>query len=170
MPGKIYKIIRKTSMWQWLLVCIVTSELLTFFISFFTSHTLWGKMSDEVLIIGIIDSLFVSFIIVGVLLISIHKIKKLYDKLENQNRELSLAISEIRTLQGILPICSYCKQIRNDKGYYEQIEAYIHKHSGVDFSHTICPKCLKEHYPEEYEQIISEEEKKIKPPCQKIKF
>lgn len=57
--------------------------------------------------------------------------------------ELQTALSEIKTLRGILPICSYCKNIRNDEGYYEQIEGYIHKHSGVDFSHTICPECYK---------------------------
>ncbi|MCP4485809.1 MAG: PAS domain-containing protein [Gammaproteobacteria bacterium] len=61
---------------------------------------------------------------------------------------------EIRILRGILPICSFCKNIRNDKGYYEQIESYIHKHSGVDFSHTICPPCMEKHYPGEYENMI----------------
>lgn len=76
----------------------------------------------------------------------------LIEKLEN-------ALSEIKTLRGILPICSMCKDIRNDEGYYEQIEAYIHKHSGVDFSHTICPACIKKHYPQEYESIINENNK-----------
>nr|MBF0223065.1 hypothetical protein [Desulfobulbaceae bacterium] len=69
-------------------------------------------------------------------------------------RELTQAFSEIKILQGILPICSFCKNIRNDEGYYEQIEGYIHKHSGVDFSHTICPTCLKKHYPEESDAIM----------------
>ena len=54
-----------------------------------------------------------------------------------------------------------CKNIRNDQGYYEQIEAYFHKYSGVDFSHTICPKCLKTHYPKEYAQIVSEKKRTI---------
>lgn len=68
--------------------------------------------------------------------------------------ELQKALDEVKTLRGILPICSFCKNIRNDEGYYEQIEAYIHKHSGVDFSHTICPTCLKKYYPEEYASIM----------------
>ncbi len=161
MQGSVYEIFKRMSMWQWLLICIVFSEILTFCISFFASQILWGKMSDEVLIIGIIDSLFVSFIIVSVLLLSIHTIRKLYDKLENQNRELSLAISEIKTLQGILPICSYCKQIRNDKGYYEQIEEYIRKNSDVNFSHTVCPDCAKKYYPD-YEFGNDNTEKKQK--------
>lgn len=69
-------------------------------------------------------------------------------------KKLEKSITEIKTLQGILPICSFCKNIRNDEGYYEQIEGYIHKHSGVDFSHTICPTCAKEHYPKEYASIM----------------
>ena len=69
--------------------------------------------------------------------------------------ELRDAVNEVKTLRGILPICSYCKNIRNDDGYFEQIESYVHKHSGVDFSHTICKPCMKKHHPEEYESIIS---------------
>ncbi|MCB2182047.1 MAG: HAMP domain-containing protein [Desulfobulbaceae bacterium] len=72
--------------------------------------------------------------------------------------KLEKALSEIKTLRGILPICSFCKNIRNDEGYYERIEKYIHKHSGVDFSHTICPACLKKHYPEEYESVSLKKE------------
>ncbi|MDH3347729.1 MAG: PAS domain S-box protein [Desulfobulbaceae bacterium] len=79
------------------------------------------------------------------------KIEKEREKLIN---ELQSALSEIKVLRGILPICSFCKNIRNDEGYYEQIEAYIHKHSGVDFSHTVCPICMKKHYPEEYKMIF----------------
>ena len=93
-------------------------------------------------------SAFVSFIVVGLVLVGVATFRKLYDKLEKQNRELSLAISEIRTLQGILPICSFCKQIRNDEGYYEQIDGYIQEHSEVDFTHTVCPECAKIHYSE----------------------
>ncbi len=65
--------------------------------------------------------------------------------------KLQATLDEIKILRGILPICSYCKKIRNDDGYFEQIESYIHSHSGVDFSHTICPSCMKKYYPEEVE-------------------
>ena len=68
--------------------------------------------------------------------------------------DLEQALSEIKTLRGIMPICSFCKNIRNDEGYYEQLEGYFHKHSGVDFSHTICPPCMKKHYPVQYESIL----------------
>ncbi len=65
-------------------------------------------------------------------------------------KELQETLNEIETLRGILPICSFCKNIRNDEGYYEEIESYIKHHSKADFSHTICPVCMKKHYPEEY--------------------
>jgi len=74
--------------------------------------------------------------------------------------KLEKAIQEIKTLRGIIPICSFCKNIRNDEGYYEQLEEYIHKHSGADFSHTICPTCLKKHYPDIAEEVLLDTEEK----------
>ena len=56
-------------------------------------------------------------------------------------------LKEIKILRGILPLCSFCKKIRDDKGYWEQVDIYIHKHSQADISHSICPECMKEHYP-----------------------
>ena len=67
--------------------------------------------------------------------------------------ELHKALSEINTLQGILPLCSYCKKIRDEKGYWEKVDVYIHKNTDADISHGICPDCLKEHFPEQYEEI-----------------
>ena len=57
------------------------------------------------------------------------------------------AAEEIKVLRGILPLCSFCKKIRDDEGYWEQVDIYIHKHSQADISHSICPECLKKHYP-----------------------
>ncbi len=62
--------------------------------------------------------------------------------------ELQKAHSEIRTLRGILPLCSFCKKIRDDKGYWEQVDVYIHKYSEADISHSVCPECMKQHYPD----------------------
>ena len=55
---------------------------------------------------------------------------------------------EIKTLSGLLPLCSHCKKIRDDKGYWNQIESYISARSDVDFSHSICPDCLEKYYPD----------------------
>lgn len=62
--------------------------------------------------------------------------------------ELKSALADVKTLSGLLPICAVCKKIRDDKGYWNQIEAYIHKHSGTQFSHGICPDCAREYYPD----------------------
>lgn len=65
------------------------------------------------------------------------------------------AEEEIKTLRGILPICLYCKKIRNDKGYWEQVDIYIRKYSEADVSHGICPECLKKNYPDQYDIIMN---------------
>ncbi len=62
--------------------------------------------------------------------------------------ELREAISEVKTLSGLIPICASCKKIRDDQGYWNQIESYIQKHSNANFSHGICPDCARKLYPE----------------------
>lgn len=62
--------------------------------------------------------------------------------------ELQEALAQVKTLKGLLPICANCKKIRDDQGYWRQIESYIKEHSHVDFSHSICPDCVKQLYPE----------------------
>lgn len=66
--------------------------------------------------------------------------------------ELKNAFESIKTLRGLLPICASCKKIRNDKGYWEQIETYIRERSDAEFSHGICPECAKKIYPEFYDE------------------
>jgi transcriptional regulator with GAF, ATPase, and Fis domain len=58
------------------------------------------------------------------------------------------ALLQVKTLQGMLPICAHCKKIRDDQGYWQQLEAYISQHSMAQFSHGVCPDCLREHYAE----------------------
>lgn len=69
-------------------------------------------------------------------------------KLVQKNEALETALAEVKTLSGLLPICAHCKKIRDDKGYWNQLEAYLSAHSGITLSHGICPDCLKEHYPD----------------------
>lgn len=56
--------------------------------------------------------------------------------------------SEVKTLRGIFPICSFCKKVRNDKGYWDQVEVYVRRHTEAEFSHSVCPDCWKENYHE----------------------
>jgi hypothetical protein len=62
-------------------------------------------------------------------------------------KDLQAALSEVKRLSGLLPLCSHCKKVRDDKGYWNQIDAYIQEHSEVDISHSICPECVVKHYP-----------------------
>ncbi len=69
------------------------------------------------------------------------------EDLDKRNEELEVALSEVKTLRGYLPICSMCKKIRDDKGYWNQVESYISQHTDVLFSHSLCPDCAKRLYP-----------------------
>lgn len=71
----------------------------------------------------------------------------------NLIQELQKALAEVKVLSGMLPICSYCKNIRNDKGYWQGIEEYIKEHSNAEFSHSLCNDCLRKHYPDLYENL-----------------
>jgi PAS domain S-box-containing protein len=73
--------------------------------------------------------------------------KKAEAEKERLIQELQEALSKIKTLSGFLPICSSCKKIRDDQGYWQQIESYIRDHSEAEFSHGICPDCAKKLYP-----------------------
>jgi len=74
--------------------------------------------------------------------------KRIEEEREKLIHELQDALANIKTLRGLLPICSYCKKIRDDKGYWNRIESYIQDHSGAEFTHGMCPECLKKHYPD----------------------
>jgi PAS domain S-box-containing protein len=67
---------------------------------------------------------------------------------ESLVKELQEAMEKIKTLKGIVPICAHCKKIRNDEGFWQQVEVYVHEHSEAEFSHGICPECIRELYPE----------------------
>ncbi|MDY6951704.1 MAG: PAS domain-containing protein [Thermodesulfobacteriota bacterium] len=66
--------------------------------------------------------------------------------------ELQEALAKVKTLSGLLPICASCKKIRDDRGYWQQIEEYIQEHSDAEFSHSVCPECARRLYPEIYGQ------------------
>lgn len=72
---------------------------------------------------------------------------------ESAIANLEKALSEIKTLRGILPLCSFCKKVRDDEGYWEQVDIYIRKHSEADISHGICPECFKKQYPDCYKRL-----------------
>ena len=93
-------------------------------------------------------------------------LKAAYKNLQNENAirikaekdkeklisELQKALKEVKTLSGLIPICSSCKKIRDDKGFWNQLELYIREHSEAEFSHGICPDCVEKLYPGLYHE------------------
>ena len=85
------------------------------------------------------------FIVIGLIVLNFQRVEF----------DLSAAMAEVKTLQGLIPICSSCKKIRDDQGIWKQIEIYIHDHSEADFTHSICPECMKKLYPEFADKILN---------------
>jgi DNA-binding NtrC family response regulator len=75
--------------------------------------------------------------------------------------QLQEALAKVKQLSGLLPMCASCKKIRDDKGYWNQLEAYISDHSEADFSHGICPECVKKLYPEYAHAFDAHEKSKV---------
>ncbi len=98
---------------------------------------------DEILTI----SLFLTIALTFHLIRKWRHLLSLNKKLENKNEELQNAFSEIRQLKGIISICTSCKKIRDDKGFWQQVEVYISKYTKAEFSHGLCPDCFEELYP-----------------------
>ena len=84
------------------------------------------------------------------------RLRQVGEERERLVGQLQEALAQIKGLSGLLPICSSCKRIRDDQGYWNQIEAFIRDHSDADFSHSICPECEQKLYPEHYERRRSE--------------
>jgi DNA-binding response OmpR family regulator len=73
------------------------------------------------------------------------RVVQLQQALEDRVRRLEEALANVKQLQGLLPICSYCKRIRDDKNYWQQVESYIGAHTDAQFSHSYCPDCFERH-------------------------
>jgi DNA-binding FadR family transcriptional regulator len=71
--------------------------------------------------------------------------------------ELQQALAQVKLLSGLLPICANCKKIRDDKGYWKQVETFISEHSEAIFSHGICPECVRKHYPDLADDVLPED-------------
>lgn len=83
------------------------------------------------------------------------QVLELQEKLAARVRELEATLSEVRHLQGLLPICSYCKKIRDEQNYWHRVESYISEHAEVEFSHGICPACYTDVVQPQLDQIES---------------
>jgi sigma-B regulation protein RsbU (phosphoserine phosphatase) len=87
------------------------------------------------------------------------RVLELQGALAHRVRQLEEALSRVKQLQGLLPICSYCKKIRNDRNYWQQVEGYISERSEAQFSHGICPECYAQYVQPELDRLQSITEK-----------
>ena len=87
------------------------------------------------------------------------RIVDLHNQLHDKIDELSQALEQVQQLEGIIPICAWCKKIRDDSDYWNSVEDYIVAHSHAKFSHGICPDCLKEKYPDDEDEETPAENK-----------
>ncbi len=85
--------------------------------------------------------------------------KRAEEEKEKLIDDLQKALYDVKRLNGLIPICANCKKIRDDKGYWEEVEKYISERSDVDFTHGLCPDCMKKLYPDIYEKIYGSKSK-----------
>lgn len=95
------------------------------------------------------------------------RILELQKNLAMRVSELEEALSSVKQLQGLLPICSYCKKIRGDQDYWEQVESYISKHSEAQFSHGICPDCYAQYVTPDMEKLKNQRQEQTREPKNK---
>lgn len=72
---------------------------------------------------------------------------RLLQRSHRQQQDLVKALAEVRELKGLLPVCAGCKKVRDDDGYWEQMDVYIHKHTRAEITHGLCPACVDQYYP-----------------------
>ena len=87
------------------------------------------------------------------------RVVELQEDLANRVEELENALSKVKVLQGLIPICSYCKKIRDDKNYWQQVEAYMGTHSEAKFSHSVCPDCYTDHIEPQLQKLRDRKQK-----------
>jgi DNA repair exonuclease SbcCD ATPase subunit len=86
--------------------------------------------------------------------------------LQQKTADLQEALAQVKQLKGLLPICASCKKIRDDKGYWQSVEHYVSAHSEAQFSHDICPDCMKKLYPAYFHESEEKKEKLPDKPSQ----
>jgi hypothetical protein len=94
-----------------------------------------------------------------VILNDITERKQVEEEKSNLIVELKNALTQVKQLTGFIPICSSCKKIRDDQGYWSEVERYISEHSEAEFSHGICPECMRKLYPEIADDVLGRLEK-----------
>jgi len=108
-------------------------------VAWFCANVLWINPYASVFYLAWNTALRCGWLLIVALAVA--RIRADLDRAQALNAQLAEALSQVKQLRGLLPICAWCKKIRNDGGYWEQLEAYLAKHADVTFTHGICPGC-----------------------------
>jgi len=126
---------------------------LFFFCEFYPGFALYNKLSETITYIFYLSAIIEILIGLSIIVIIYTRSIKKYDERQKEMiNSLQKALSEVKELKGLLPICSSCKKIRDDSGYWNQIENFISEHSDAEFSHGLCPDCAHTLYPDLFDK------------------
>jgi hypothetical protein len=138
-----------------IVVTIVSELFFTFYISVYGLSNLAGHML-KIIAFYLVYRAIIETGLVKPYNILFRQLKQSEEALREERDMLRQSIEKIKVLSGLLPICASCKKIRDDKGYWSQVEIYIAQHSDAQFTHGICPDCAKRLYPQLFERINGE--------------
>lgn len=129
-----------------ILIYVISSQvdILEKIVAFSRTHENYEL--DEFITVAIFLSITLLFIVVR----RMRDFKETTLLMLQKNKNLEEAIAEIKQLKGIIPICASCKMIRDDEGFWHQVEVYVKRHSEAEFSHGLCPDCAQKLYPQNY--------------------
>jgi hypothetical protein len=136
-----------------LLIVLILTTAWEFWLEDFTFRALNMNHAPENLTERL-EYIFTSSVFVCIaLIVPIWIIIRDFSRLEKTTERLQVALDNIKNLEGLLPMCANCKNIRDDDGYWQQVEVYIGQHSKAKFSHSICPKCAHQLYPGLFNEV-----------------
>ncbi|HBO97623.1 MAG TPA: hypothetical protein DE315_08965 [Candidatus Omnitrophica bacterium] len=135
------------------LVFTATSILFSVGITSFLIYLFRLEQGGLILVIATICPSIIAPVAVGVFARLSERLDQSYQALDKVKRELEGALVRVKQLKGLLPICAYCKKIRDDQGYWKKVEAYIQENSEAEFTHGICPDCVREQIKKDSEGI-----------------
>lgn len=98
-----------------------------------------------------------------VITLAVSRVEELLLSERELSTQLQAALDQVQELHGLLPVCAWCKKVKDDTGYWEQIETYVSRHSKAEFSHGICPECAKKFYPEFLGDEATSEPSRLQP-------
>lgn len=141
-------------LWAALATTVIAELAFTFYVNVYGLSNMMGHLFKLVSFLFVFEAL-VRTTIQEPFAVLFRQLKLNEQQLSEEKDKLEAALKEIKTLRGLLPICSHCKRIRDDLGTWHSLEAYLRSHTEAMLSHGICPECLRKHYPDLADQVLA---------------